>query len=114
MGVDIVGSEHLPDFLGMLAPNGRLVLVGAVAGFPPADFGMTLLRSFRASRSFATFSLDSIGREALQAARATAFDAALRGDLHAVVDDVLPLSDAAEAHARLDSSPVSGRLVLTP
>ncbi|UAJ78271.1 zinc-binding dehydrogenase [Leifsonia sp. ZF2019] len=112
--VDIVGGEHLPDFLDVLAPNGRLVLVGAVAGFPLPDFGMALLRAFRASRSFATFSLDSIEREALRTVRAETFDDAVRGDLHAVVDDVLPLSEAAAAHARLDRSPVFGRLVLTP
>jgi NADPH:quinone reductase len=112
--IDIVGGEQLPGFLDRLAPNGRLVLVGAVAGFPPADFGLALLHAFRESRSFATFSLDSIGREALHAARLEAFDDAVRGELRAVVDDTLPLSDAAAAHSRLDRSPVFGRLVLIP
>ncbi|MFF0342860.1 hypothetical protein [Kribbella sp. NPDC004875] len=42
MIVDIVGGPELPMFLDRLAPNGRLVLAGAVAGFPPNDFGMSL------------------------------------------------------------------------
>ncbi len=55
--IDVVGGPELPGFLDRLAPNGRLVSVGVVAGMPPADFGMRLLQSFQKSRSFATFSL---------------------------------------------------------
>lgn len=58
--VDIAGGAALPDFVDRLAPNGRMVLLGVVAGFPPADFGARLLSTFQQSRSFATFSLDSV------------------------------------------------------
>lgn len=112
--VDIVGGADLPAFLDRLAPNGRLVLVGAVAGFPPADFGAHLLRAFQKSRSFATFSLDTVPRDALRAARTELFAAATRGDLHAVVEAVLPLDQAAEAHRLMDAGRVFGRIVLTP
>jgi NADPH2:quinone reductase len=112
--VDIVGGEDLPRFLDRLAPNGRLVLVGAVAGFPPADFGAHLLRAFRQSRSFATFSLDTVPRDALRSARTELFATATRGGLHAVVEAVLPLDQAAEAHRLMDAGEVFGRIVLTP
>jgi NADPH:quinone reductase-like Zn-dependent oxidoreductase len=112
--VDIVGGADLPDFLDRLAPNGRLVLVGAVAGMPPADLAGRLLRSFQQSRSFATFSLDSVPRDALAAGRAELFRDAAAGRLTPVVDDVLPLADAAEAHRRMDAGEVFGRIVLTP
>jgi len=112
--VDIVGGEALPLFLDRLAPNGRLVLVGAVAGFPPADFGAHLLRSFQQSRSFATFSLDSVPRDALRTARTELFAAATQGALHPVVEAVLPLDQAAEAHRLMDAGRVFGRIVLTP
>lgn len=112
--VDIVGGEDLPLFLDRLAPNGRLVLVGAVAGFPPADFGAHLLRSFQQSRSFATFSLDSVPRDALRTARTELFAAATEGALHPVVEAVLPLDQAAEAHRLMDAGRVFGRIVLTP
>ena len=39
-------------------PNGRMVVVGVVAGYPPADFGMTMMAAFQKSLSFATFSTD--------------------------------------------------------
>lgn len=112
--LDIVGGPEVPAFLDRLAPNGRLVLVGAVAGYPPADFGMTLLRSFQASRSFGTFSLDSVPRSDLNAVREALFSDAADGRMHAVVHEVLPLAGAAEAHRRMDSGDVFGRIVLTP
>ena len=114
MIVDIVGGAELPAFLDLLAPNGRLVLLGAVAGMPPADFGTRLLRAFQRSRSFATFSLDSVPVAERDAARIELFEAATRGELHPVVHDVLPLIAAADAHRRMDDGTVIGRIVLTP
>lgn len=112
--IDIVGGPAMPDFIDRLAPNGRLVIVGAVAGMPPAEFGANLLRTFQQSRSVATFSLDSVPRDALATARAELFSAAATGELTPVVDDVLPLAEAAEAHRRMDAGRVFGRIVLTP
>lgn len=112
--IDIVGGPAMPDFIDRLAPNGRLVIVGAVAGMPPADFGAHLLRAFQQSRSVATFSLDSVPRDALATARAELLRAATAGELTPVVDDVLPLAEAAEAHRRMDAGRVFGRIVLTP
>ena len=111
---DIVGGPGTPDFIDRLAPNGRLVLVGAITGFPPADVGARLLRTFQQSRSFATFSLDTVARPALAAVRAEQFAAAARGELHAVVHDVLPLGQAADAHRQMDEGTVFGRIVLVP
>lgn len=112
--IDIVGGEGVPAFIDRLAPNGRMVVVGAVAGLPPADFGMRLMRSFQQSRSIATFSLATVPAAARGAVRAGQFDAAVRGDLHPVVHDVLKLDQAADAHRQMDKGTVFGRIVLTP
>jgi NADPH2:quinone reductase len=112
--IDIVGGAQMPTFIDRLAPNGRLVIVGAVAGFPPADFGMRLMRDFQRSRSVATFSLDSISAERRAAARAEQFAAVARGDLHPVIHSVMPLEEAAAAHREMDAGSVFGRIVLTP
>lgn len=112
--IDIVSGPDVPLFLDRLADNGRMVAVGAVAGMPPADFGMSLLRAFQRSRSFATLSLATVAPEELAAARVAQFAAAVRGELHPVVDSVLPLADAAEAHRRMDAGTVFGRIVLVP
>lgn len=114
--IDIVGGSDLPAFVDRLAPNGRLVLVGMVAGPPPADFGLRLtsLDVFQQSRSFATFSLGTVPVPERNRARADILTAAADGRMHAVVHDVLPLAHAATAHRLVDSGEVFGRIVLTP
>lgn len=111
--LDVVGGEALPGFVEKLAPNGRYVLVGVVAGYPPADFGMSLMRLFQRSLSFSTFSLNTVPVPERNRVRAEQFEAAARGELIAVVHDVLPLDQAAEAHRRMDAGEVFGRIVLT-
>ncbi|MGO4535984.1 zinc-binding dehydrogenase [Leifsonia sp. 2MCAF36] len=112
--IDIVGGPGVPAFIDRLAPNGRYVLVGAVAGFPPADFGTTLLRSFQESRSFATFSLATVPVGERNRVRAALFDAAAEGRITPVVHSVLPLERAREAHVEVDGGGVFGRIVLVP
>jgi NADPH2:quinone reductase len=112
--VDIIGGPGLPTFLDRLAPNGRLILVGAVAGFPPADFGMSLMRAFQQSRSFATFSLATIPIEDRNRVRAAQFEGVTRGRMTPVVHDVLPLERASDAHREMDNGSVFGRIVLVP
>jgi NADPH:quinone reductase-like Zn-dependent oxidoreductase len=112
--IDIAGGAEVPAFIDRLAPNGRMVVVGVVAGLPPADFGMRLMDAFQQSRSFSTFSLNTVPVPVRDAVRAEQFAAAARGDLHAVVHEVLPLELAAEAHRQMDLGKVFGRIVLTP
>ncbi|MDT0424469.1 quinone oxidoreductase family protein [Streptomyces evansiae] len=112
--LDVVSGPDLPAFLGLLAPNGRLVSVGAVGGQPPEDFGTHLMTAFQKSLTFATLSLATIAPEALRTLRTTHFAAAARGDLATVVHATLPLTEAAAAHAEMDTGNVFGRLVLTP
>lgn len=111
---DIVGGADMPAFIDRLAPNGRMVLVGVVAGPPPEDFGMRLMSGFQQSRSFATFSLNTVPVPAKDAVRAEQFASAARGELHAVIHDILPLEQAADAHRQMDTGRVFGRIVLTP
>ncbi len=112
--IDIVGGPHSPAFIDRLAPNGRLVVAGMVAGPVPEDVASRLLAHFQLSRSFATFSLDTIPPDAKDRIRADQFIAVTRGELSAVVHDVMPLERAADAHHLMDAGQVFGRIVLTP
>ncbi|MBE1878353.1 zinc-binding dehydrogenase [Myceligenerans pegani] len=112
--IDVVAGPDTPAFVDRLAANGRLVLVGVVAGMPPANFGARLLGAFQQSRSVATFSLDTVPAGPRNGARTDIFAAAARGELHAVVHDVLSLDDAADAHRQMDDGTVFGRIVLVP
>ncbi len=112
--IDIVAGAGLPSLFAKLNPNGRLVGVGAVAGFPPADFGMELFAAFRKSLSFAVFSADSVPHDDRRTATAGLLAAAGRGELESVVHEVLPLEQATTAHRKMVAGEVFGRLVLTP
>ncbi|MEV6844088.1 zinc-binding dehydrogenase [Actinoplanes sp. NPDC051411] len=105
--IDVVAGPDLPGFIDRLRPNGRLVIVGAVGGPPPADFGGRLMAAFQRSLSVATFSAATVCDRAKNAVRAELFTGA-----KAVVDDVLPLERAVEAHRRMDRGEVFGRIVL--
>lgn len=112
--IDIVGGPDLPSFFGLLNPNGRLVIVGAVAGFPPVDFGKAMIAAFQQSLSFATFSLDTIAKPDRNAAITDLLAATARGELRSVVHEVLPLTEAVAGHRKMAAGEVFGRLVLLP
>lgn len=112
--IDLVGGEGLPLFFHRLAPNGRVVSIGIVGGYPPADFGMELMRLFQRSLSFATFSLATVAVPERNRERSRIFESAARHDIVPVTEGVLPLTEAAEAHRRMDEGTVFGRFVLVP
>ncbi|HTU71985.1 MAG TPA: zinc-binding dehydrogenase [Trebonia sp.] len=112
--IDVAAGPDLPSFFARLNPNGRMVTVGIVAGYPPADFGQAMLAAFQKSLSYATLSLDTVGWAGRRAAIASAFDAAVRGELQAVVHAQLPLEQVVLAHQKMAAGEVFGRMVLTP
>ncbi|WP_446039549.1 zinc-binding dehydrogenase [Streptomyces sp. SID1121] len=112
--IDVVAGEHLPSFLDRLNPNGRMVVVGIVGGPPPADFGTRMTAAFQKSLSFSTFSTDTVPAADRATARAELFAAAARGEIEAVVHELLSLEQAALAHRKMDAGEVFGRIVLTP
>jgi len=111
---DVVAGEELPSFFAGLNPNGRVVTVGVVAGPPPARLVAEMFAAFRKSLSFGVFSADSVSTEDRRTVAAGLLAAVGRGELDAVVHDVLPLRQAAEAHRQLDAGAVFGRIALVP
>jgi NADPH:quinone reductase-like Zn-dependent oxidoreductase len=112
--IDVVAGPDMPSFFARLNPNGRMVVVGVVGGYPSADFGMGLFAAFQSSLSFATFSANTVPAAELRAVRTEQFAAAGRGELELVVHEVLPLEQAVLAHQKMDGGEVFGRIVLVP
>ncbi|MFJ2770668.1 zinc-binding dehydrogenase [Streptomyces sp. NPDC087300] len=112
--LDVVGGPGMPSFIDRLRPNGRMIGVGVIAGWPPADFGARLLAAFGKSLTFGYFSADSISATDLDTVRSEQFAAASRGELKTVVHEVLPLDQAVTAHQKMAAGEVFGRIVLTP
>jgi NADPH:quinone reductase-like Zn-dependent oxidoreductase len=108
-GVDVVvehvGQATWAKSVKSLAPGGRLVTCGNTTGWEAAidlrflfSRQLSLLGSYMGTKA-----------ELLQACRFF-FD----GRFRPLVDAVLPLADAAQAHRRLEAGDVCGKLVLTP
>jgi len=108
-GVDVVfehtGAETWPGSIAALKKNGRLVTCGATSGYDArTDLRqlfyrhLTLLGSFMGSKA-----------ELLDAMKFVE-----SGAIRAVVDQTLPLYDAADAHELMESRAQFGKLVLIP
>jgi putative PIG3 family NAD(P)H quinone oxidoreductase len=111
--MDMVGGDYVPRNLACLAEEGRHVSIavqrGASAEIPLFDImrrRLTLTGSTLRPRSveFKTMVADEIAR--------TVWPYAEGGRLKPVIDGVFPLTEAAAAHARMDSPDHIGKTVL--
>ncbi|MHC5011537.1 MAG: zinc-binding dehydrogenase [Planctomycetota bacterium] len=105
VAVDHVGPATLTDSLKTLVKGGRYVFCGATTG-PVADLPLNLV--FFKSISVLGSTMGSLGDVHLLLGLLE------QGKLEPVVDSVLPLSDVAEAHRRMEAREVFGKLVLVP
>ncbi|MFC8597681.1 NADP-dependent oxidoreductase [Isoptericola sp. NPDC057191] len=93
--LDTTGAGVLPDSIALRGGTDRIVTIADDAA---ADLGVTA--SYRSERD-----ADEL---------AQAVDALARGDLTTTVGAVLPLADAARAHALVESGHPGGKVVLVP
>lgn len=112
--LDLVGGDYLAGNLRALAPLGRLLIVGLVAG-SHSDLDMRILLRKRLTIRGTVMRSRALEEKI---AVATAFrDHALpliaQGKLRPVVDTVLPMSDAARAHERMAENSNFGKIVLS-
>jgi len=116
-GVDVVldsiGAPYLADNLASLAVGGRLVLIGLMGG-AKAEIALGELLMRRLHVVGSTLRARPAPEKGVIIARfLERFGAALSaGRLRPVVDRVLPLADAAEAHRAMKSSEHFGKIVL--
>jgi NADPH:quinone reductase len=111
--LDLVGGDYLGGDLRALAVKGRILLVGLVAG-STHELDLRLLLSRRASISGTVLRARSL-EEKVAATRAFARDVVPLLDARSVVpviDEVLPLADAARAHEVVAANRNFGKIVL--
>jgi putative PIG3 family NAD(P)H quinone oxidoreductase len=111
--LDIMGAAYLPKNVAALATGGRLVVIGTQGGRRgELDLGMLLVK--RAS-------VCATGLRARPAAEKAAIVAAVReqvwpliaaGQVRPVIDRVLPLAEAPEAHRLMESGSHIGKILL--
>ncbi|MCL2778050.1 MAG: NAD(P)H-quinone oxidoreductase [Polyangiaceae bacterium] len=112
--LELVGGRYVPESLASLESQGRLVLVGLLAGArAEIDLGMVLGRRLRI---VGTVLRSRPIEEKMIAGQVLARHIAplvASGALHAVVDRAMPIEKAAEAHAYVATNEGFGKVVLT-
>jgi NADPH2:quinone reductase len=112
--LDLVGGDYVPESLEALAEKGRVMLVGLLAGArAEIDLGRVLrrrLRIFGTVLRARPLEEKILAAQVLQLRLAPLFAS---GTLKPIVDRVLPLEKAGEAHACIAANEGFGKVVLT-
>jgi NADPH:quinone reductase len=113
--LELVGGDYLSMDVDLCRPNGRIIVVGLLAGSAATiDLGQIL------SKRLTLRGTTLRRRPNYEKARATAAFSAqvvpllVRGDLRPVVDRVLPLGDAEAGYEAVGSNQTFGKVILAP
>jgi NADPH2:quinone reductase len=111
VALDPLGDGFTSACVTALQPFGRIALFGVSAG-SQAELDLRML--YRKSIQLLTYSSTIQTEEQNHRALIEAVAAAARGEFRVVIDQVLPLEQAAEAHRRIKYRQVRGKLLLAP
>jgi putative PIG3 family NAD(P)H quinone oxidoreductase len=110
---DIVGGSYLEQNIKLLANNGRLVVIGVLGGAKGTlNLGLVLAKRLTVTGSTLRSRTPAAKGEIAKALRLHVWPLLESGRIKPVVQEFLPLSDAARAHAMLEANSVAGKLVL--
>ena len=110
--VDSVGGKILHGSVQCLAYRGRCITVGQ-AGRDPQPFDISVLAMGNQSITGVFLGAEIAGERA-QAMIGRLVDEVAAGSLEVLIDRTYPLSEAADAHALIESRQAIGRVVLVP
>jgi NADPH2:quinone reductase len=111
LALEAVGGEVTEKSMRCLAPFGCLVNYGNASN-TPASLPLATFRDNRAAMGF-SLSANVPGRDN-QAAMAEILGLIMDQKVRLIVDQVLPLSEAAKAHAHLSNRGAMGKVLLIP
>jgi putative PIG3 family NAD(P)H quinone oxidoreductase len=111
--LDLLGGAYTAASIGVMAPRGRLMLIGTIAG-ARTDLPLSPVLRNRLTIRGTVLRARTL-EEKIAATRA--FESALvpyiaRGTIKPVVDAVFALADARAAHERMESDAAAGKIVL--
>jgi putative PIG3 family NAD(P)H quinone oxidoreductase len=111
--LDIVGAAYLARNVAALATGGRLVVIGLQGG-ARAELDLGMLLGKRASVRAATLRARPTAEKAaiVTAVREQVWPLIGAGRVRPVIDRVLPLADAPEAHRLMESGSHFGKILL--
>jgi len=111
--LDMVGGDYIARNVRAAADSGRIVMIAFLNG-PKAELNFAQVMTKRLTLTGSTLRPRSIGEKAAiaDALRAHVWPLIASGRVAPVMDRVFALEDAAQAHARLESSGHIGKIVL--
>lgn len=111
--LDMVGGDYLPRNVKTLADDGRLVQIAFLQG-PKVElnFAQLMMRRLTITGSTLRPQSDLAKARIAQALREQVWPLLNAGRLGPVMDSAFDLADAADAHARMESSGHIGKIVL--
>lgn len=111
--LDMVGGDYLPRNVAALADDGRLVQIAFLSG-PKVElnFAHMMVRRLTITGSTLRPQSDSAKARIAAALRREVWPLLAAGRIAPVMDSTYPLEDAANAHARMESSAHIGKIVL--
>ncbi|HEX7188263.1 MAG TPA: NAD(P)H-quinone oxidoreductase [Actinomycetes bacterium] len=112
--LDLIGAKYLARNVEVLATNGRLVVIGLQGG-TKAELDLGLLLRKRAAVIATNLRGRPAGEKAaiIASVRENVWPLVGSGSVRPVVDRVLPMAEAAEAHRVLEAGEAVGKVVLT-
>jgi NADPH:quinone reductase len=112
--LDIVGGDYLQRNIDSLAMHGRLIQIGLLGG-ARAELNLSPVMQKRLTITGSTLRIRSVAEKAAIASEleAKVWPLLASRRVRPVIDRVLPLTDAAEAHRLLEAGHVIGKIVLS-
>jgi putative PIG3 family NAD(P)H quinone oxidoreductase len=113
--LDIVGAKYLARNIEVLAPNGRITVIGMQGG-RTAELDLGLLMSKRGSVSSTSLRARPTDDKAriVSGVRREVWPLVEAGAIKPIVHTTMPLAEAASAHDLLESSDHLGKILLLP
>jgi len=112
--LDSIGGQNLVDSIGALAYRGTLVSVGVAGRAGSSIEAQNLWAQNNALRGVFLGGAMMTEYPRVHEMIADLFERVASGELHVEIDRTFPLSEAAAAHAYVESRQAFGRIVLTP
>jgi putative PIG3 family NAD(P)H quinone oxidoreductase len=111
--LDILGAKYLARNIGVLAPNGRVAIIGMQGG-RTAEIDLGQLMTKRGSVSATTLRARPAAEKSriVQAVRDQVWPLVEAGAIRPVIDTTIPMARALEAHRLMESSDHLGKIVL--
>jgi putative PIG3 family NAD(P)H quinone oxidoreductase len=115
LALDLVGGPGIATLMEALAPRGRLVLVGLLAG-TRADIDLARLLSRRLTMVGTVLRSRPLEEKIALAQEVThtLLPLLAAGRIRPVIDRVVPMAEIARAHAALERDETFGKIVLRP